>query len=164
MYVTHTVDTQYHSPFSSIFYLEKSDYFYFYLIWKYFLHESENRIFQHPPYSLGIIIPPFSYPLLPHLSSPLSTSSLSPPPQATVPPPACLCWYSRLSLLLSMYFALIRREHRQTVLTVRARQGGCRGRETTLTVTERWDGRMLEECGGGVGSLSSSHTYVNDSK
>lgn len=36
---------------------------------------------------------------------------------------------------LSMHFALIRREHRQTVLTVSARRGCCRGRETTAIVT-----------------------------
>lgn len=36
---------------------------------------------------------------------------------------------------LSMHFALIRREHRQTVLTVSARWGCCRRRETTAIVT-----------------------------
>lgn len=47
---------------------------------------------------------------------------------------------------LSMHFALIRREHRQTVLTMSARRGCCRGRETTAIVTVY----RFEDAGKGV--------------
>lgn len=89
---------------------------------------------------------------------PLHHLSLSPPVRATVPLPACLCWYSPLPLPLSMYFALIRREHRQTVLTAWARRGCCRGRETTAAVTAAWDGRRMEESGwrGGGGGCRAT--------
>lgn len=70
---------------------------------------------------------------------------------ATVPLPACLSWHSPLYLPLSMYFALIRRDYRQTVLTVEALQGCCRVGETTSTVNSRgrWEeGDRGEEVGG----------------
>lgn len=48
-------------------------------------------------------------------------------------PPTCLSVLVQPpSLPLSMHFALIRREHRQTVLSALPWQGCCRGRETTL--------------------------------
>jgi len=101
---------------------------------------SYNTIAHHP-LSLVIFITPSTCLPFPVICAPLPQHHmflfllLEP----LSPLPACLHWYSLLSLPLSMYFALIRSEHRQTVLTIWAPRGCCRGRETA---TEGWGGRM----------------------
>lgn len=56
-----------------------------------------------------------------------------------------------LASLLSMHFALIRREHRQTVLTAGARRGCCEGRELTANVNGALRCSEEDGCGEGVG-------------
>lgn len=81
------------------------------------------------------------------------------PAWSTVPLPACLRRHGPLSLPLSMCFALIRREYRQTVLTARARQGCCRVGETTSTGTAGWSGR--KSGGKGQRGEMSDHSSVS---
>lgn len=109
-----------------------------------------------PSSSLLLLVQYFliSAPLSPHHHLFLSLSP-SAPVRATVLLPACLCWYGPLSLPLSMYFALIRREHRQTVLTAWARRGCYRAME------RGWCG---EEEGGGTGCRANTLLSMTPNK